>query len=772
MAAAKYYYVALKDTQDDSKAAAHCNATWMRTFDVTYSRSVVDTAEPWSFQSLVYASILTSVDSKPSAAVSCGFTLPLPISAGLSGSELERKAGIECHYEPLNYELGQEIRLLILKPGNDSEYLECEIVHANLLDKPKYEALSYTWATESGDDAPSSHIICSKSKCVIHITANCEAALRRLRRQTARRTIWIDSICIDQSNIKERNHQVRQMGTIYASAEQVIVYLGEECRASRAVFKYLAKTIVIRRDESVDIAFPVRESIPSPELVKAFFSRRWFHRVWVLQEVGLARQATVLCGAKSLDWSLFSVDRLKQGGLSTQAVGGTTPGVLLLETDLYKQKPDIVDLLHAGRNALSGDPRDKVFALLSLEKEESKMEIFPDYSKPVEWIFTNVAVQSIKNGRSLDILSHVRGKTGFCHLPSWVPDWTVSTNQKPLRNQFSMSELAVMEAWDFSVSESSIQDKSQQHAWKAEFPVPHLSVWTTKPKFQTVSNRAFDFQFLRECHPVADVSYQLYRRENFSNMALRPLPIRIVVRGHRLAVVESLLVEGAHECSFCPLPHRETPTLISSSMLCSKEIEFWGRVFGGMPNITSKGQRGNLINVGFPPAFASWATCLSCGPSKNKCDIVEGDLAHWGLEAVGDIADLVREGDIAHRGLPESVVYHDVEDYYGRLRPEFHYCREELDAFLEQQRLFGSGRVLFSTGNSLGLGPPCLREGDSVWLLDSSKVAIILRKVDSHYIVIGECHLHGALRQSHPCPKCGKGIQLANAITTETIQIW
>jgi hypothetical protein len=109
---------------------------------------------------------------------------------------------------------------------------------------------------------------------------------------------------------------------------------------------------------------------------------------------------------------------IQNGGLSGQAIGEITPGVLLLEIELYKQKLGIVDLLHAGRNSLSKDPPDKVFALLSLENGDSKMEIYPDYSKPVDWLFTHVAVQSIKNSKSLDILSHVRGKTGLHHLPS------------------------------------------------------------------------------------------------------------------------------------------------------------------------------------------------------------------------------------------------------------------------------------------------------------------------------------------------------------------
>jgi len=110
--------------------------------------------------------------------LSCGFTLALPISVfeiALSAYDLERKLGIDYCYKALNYQLGQEIRLLILKPGNYSESIECEIVHANLLDKPRYEAISYTWVDENGDDAPSGQIICARSKCFIHI---CQSEVR------------------------------------------------------------------------------------------------------------------------------------------------------------------------------------------------------------------------------------------------------------------------------------------------------------------------------------------------------------------------------------------------------------------------------------------------------------------------------------------------------------------------------------------------------------------------------------------------------------------
>jgi len=37
---------------------------------------------------------------------------------------------------------------------------------------------------------------------------------------------WIDALCIDQNNTKEKNHQVKQMGKIYANAYRVVSWLG------------------------------------------------------------------------------------------------------------------------------------------------------------------------------------------------------------------------------------------------------------------------------------------------------------------------------------------------------------------------------------------------------------------------------------------------------------------------------------------------------------------------------------------------------------------
>lgn len=166
-------------------------------------------------------------------------------------------------YRCLNYELGKEIRVLILRPREFENPFCVEIAHANLLDDPIYEALSYTWATEDGDASLSSEIYCGNGK--ISTTQNCAAALRRLRNPEQERTVWVDAVCIDQETTAERNHQVELMGTIYSKATRVMVYPGEVSGSIFLAFEALKSGLTL----SYDLWSELRQ----------FLSRRWFNRV-------------------------------------------------------------------------------------------------------------------------------------------------------------------------------------------------------------------------------------------------------------------------------------------------------------------------------------------------------------------------------------------------------------------------------------------------------------------------------------------------------------
>ncbi|KAH0538169.1 hypothetical protein FGG08_005227 [Glutinoglossum americanum] len=152
-----------------------------------------------------------------------------------------RQAG-DYVYKPLDLlSHRQEIRLLVLQPGSYTDELQCEIEYAALSSIPHYEALSYTWAGDCGNSSFSGRIRCLPSGKLIRITGNCEAALRRVRKEDSKRHLWVDAIRIDQYDIKERNHQVNHMKTIFENAFRVVIYLGESTDSSDRLFEYLGK---------------------------------------------------------------------------------------------------------------------------------------------------------------------------------------------------------------------------------------------------------------------------------------------------------------------------------------------------------------------------------------------------------------------------------------------------------------------------------------------------------------------------------------------------
>jgi hypothetical protein len=66
------------------------------------------------------------------------------------------------------------------------------------------------------------------AKSLCFTTTNFAAGLRRLRRESQARVLWIDQICINQKNTLERSQQVNIMGCIYRQAQHVVMWLGED----------------------------------------------------------------------------------------------------------------------------------------------------------------------------------------------------------------------------------------------------------------------------------------------------------------------------------------------------------------------------------------------------------------------------------------------------------------------------------------------------------------------------------------------------------------
>ena len=132
---------------------------------------------------------------------------------------------------------GDFIRILDLKHGDLDSPLEFSLQLAQLRDYPPYEALSYTWGLR-GDSAT---VLCQGIP--ISIPSNLRDGLRMLRKPTSNRIVWADSLCINQNDNEEKNHQVALMGRIYQQASQVIVWLGTDPRGVASMAFDLARQL-------------------------------------------------------------------------------------------------------------------------------------------------------------------------------------------------------------------------------------------------------------------------------------------------------------------------------------------------------------------------------------------------------------------------------------------------------------------------------------------------------------------------------------------------
>ncbi|KAF2791852.1 HET-domain-containing protein, partial [Melanomma pulvis-pyrius CBS 109.77] len=129
-------------------------------------------------------------------------------------------------YQPLSKSSrgGFETRLIYLHPGGFNDCIYCTIYHANILEKQpqtEYTALSYVWG-----DATQTQSIQLGYHQLPTITTNLERALRHLRDRTSERILWVDAICINQSDWEERLSQVEQMSSVYEKAVEVRIWLG------------------------------------------------------------------------------------------------------------------------------------------------------------------------------------------------------------------------------------------------------------------------------------------------------------------------------------------------------------------------------------------------------------------------------------------------------------------------------------------------------------------------------------------------------------------
>jgi hypothetical protein len=181
-----------------------------------------------------------------------------------------------------------QLRRLSLSPGDLHDPICGALETESLGEYPKYEALSYVWGN---DMAPMSMVLGGRD---IPITQNLDTALRHLRHGQLSRSLWVDAVCIDQSNVVERAEQVKLMNRIYHSASTVLVWLGPAADDSDVVMRSIQIFDKLYW-QTYDFQVNFMEILYRP----------WFTRIWVLQEFLLGKNPRIGCGSIWVPWVSF-----------------------------------------------------------------------------------------------------------------------------------------------------------------------------------------------------------------------------------------------------------------------------------------------------------------------------------------------------------------------------------------------------------------------------------------------------------------------------------
>lgn len=599
------------------------------------------------------------------------------------------------------------IRLLTLEPGDESAELQCHLTPISLISpesKPAastpYDALSYTW----GEPVFPRRIMCHG--LAIHITQNLFDALVQLRKPDPEHALWIDALCINQQDNKEKAGQIPLMKYIYRYAKRVIIWLGPSDRFTGEALALVDRAAESLRQETgqhvpgakdirperMDLAMNHRRGFPPVDMAAewepliSLFSRPWFSRVWVFQESRMASSAVVRIGAYERDWADFCAASSFFAYKSYSSVKGFAAILvrvvaLCVSSRVGSREAEIqpiplMDLLESTLRSQATEPRDRVFALLGMAEEEQEFQV--NYEKSVKDIYTDVSRYFLcrlitkKDDHALRILSSVKHYPDSANddMPSWVHRWHAPIPEAKLNRTNETQPM-------FTIS--GLASSAKFHAGGDEYdgaipsPTDPYSISLKGFIFATISTNV---NFL-QMSPLS--------RPRLWDMVL---DIRSVCKdrhaayptGERVDEAFALTLTMADTLAFTAAANAETYYAIDFQHFCLALYE-------------------------------QTVTILTSAGRIQECE----DLRlEWGAD------------------------YNELKTIVG--------VHEKAPRFSSAVQVACLGRKLFGTQEGyIGIGDVTLQEGDLVCVLFGGKVPFILRPANGRYRFVGECYLHGVM---------------------------
>jgi len=293
--------------------------------------------------------------------------------------------------------------------------------------------------------------------------------------------LWVDAICVNQQDDKERSDQVAIMGQIYARATTVHIWFGPASPGCAELFQLITDSVregdQSRGRENV-VQSPVRSSIETPLLgdprswertlpaIEALCNVTWWQRLWVLQETAAGKLETIVHWGDAIIWFWDLVRALSDiGGADIMFVPWEDIGNSL-NVSTWNKLEDLQEYsrLHEIAASIMQDPsdsllefvgetwrcktsnqHDRIFALLSFFPS---LDFQPNYESRLETVYEEFVVALARQDWTVLFASQNLGLKQARSLPSWVLDFS-----QPLESNLSLhipEDFRAVSAGEFS----------------------------------------------------------------------------------------------------------------------------------------------------------------------------------------------------------------------------------------------------------------------------------------------------------------------------------
>lgn len=368
-------------------------------------------------------------------------------------------------------------RLLELLPGTDEEPLRCRLRTESLRDAPAYEAISYVWRVFH-DDRDFTTVQLDGGDEHLAITWNLKSAFKRIRHHKRVRILWCDAVCINQSDLRERQDQVPRMGKIYAGASRVLAWLGDVNFDSADIFDFLRDVAAVSPapnnygSDACDFkkldAFLAEADHRYWIMLRLLHQADLFSRVWIVQEINLALDGFLITSQCSIQLvhfktAVFWISKRRTTEIEKFQISWkfldpylylhficNDPSRLNITNSRNRQPAHYV--LRSIRNCDCTLPHDKIYAILGhcsllswLEDTTDGVRVPINYEIPYAELYLLVAQRLLREKQPLLTLSLVDHDEkqwaeieAWGQMPSWVPNWN-----SPARTYFLPNEYRV-----------------------------------------------------------------------------------------------------------------------------------------------------------------------------------------------------------------------------------------------------------------------------------------------------------------------------------------